>query len=204
MIELIVAVIIGYGLGNIQTSYLLAKYITKTDIREMGSGNAGASNAVLVLGWWAGLVTFIVDVGKAWIAMLAIAYLYPGNTDAAFLAGSMAVIGHIFPVILQFKGGKGIACILGLFFGTNISMGLILICIMGLALIISRYVVIASLISLILLPIFLFYQNYSSAVILMSMAISLVGIFKHRENIENLITGNETSLDAVLYKHKSD
>lgn len=204
MIAFIIATVIGYILGNIQTSYILAKVLLKSDIRKKGSGNAGASNAVMVLGWRAGVITFIVDVGKAWIAMFILAKLYPGNADAIFLAGAMAVTGHIFPVVLHFKGGKGIASIIGLIFGTNIMAGFILIGIMAFALIISRYVVVASLISLILLPVFLFYQDYSSAVILMSMAISVLGIYKHHENIENLLKGQEIPLDAVPGKRQNN
>ncbi len=202
MIDLIISGIVGYALGNIQTSYIVTRIISNKDIRNEGSGNAGASNTVYVLGWWAGLITFIVDVGKAWIAMIISYQLFPYNADAAFFAGSMAVIGHVFPVVLHFNGGKGIASIIGLFFGTNITMGLVLLCIMGLTLLISRYVVVASLLAIIILPIFLFFQHHSSIVILTAMGISFVGIYKHLGNIENLIADKEISLDTVLKKNK--
>ncbi len=204
LIKILISIGVGYILGNIQTSYILAKLVRQTDIREKGSGNAGASNAVMVLGWWAGVITFLVDVLKGFAAVTVIARLFPDNGDLAILAGAFSIIGHIFPVLLQFKGGKGIATIIGVVFGFDPGIGLVLLCIMGIALLVSRYVVVASLISLILLPAIVFFLGYSTTGVLITIGVSLIGIIKHQENIENLMTGKETSLDAVLPRSKTD
>ncbi|MEE9573596.1 MAG: glycerol-3-phosphate acyltransferase, partial [Candidatus Neomarinimicrobiota bacterium] len=119
-------IIIGYLLGNINASYILGKVIKGIDIREKGTSNAGAANAVIVLGWKLGAASFLIDALKAAAAMWIVKYITNGNTDLSVLAGVMAMIGHVYPVFLRFKGGKGIASILGIMLGLNGYIALVL------------------------------------------------------------------------------
>ena len=120
-------ILIGYLLGCFQASYFISKYFHGFDIRNKGTGNAGASNVVATLGWKTGFITAVIDVLKASTAVWIINALFPESTNLIFLkylAGCSAVIGHIFPFFMNFKGGKGLASFMGLLFGINPILGI--------------------------------------------------------------------------------
>jgi glycerol-3-phosphate acyltransferase PlsY len=124
MKDLILVAMIGYLFGNIQASYLLGKWIKKVDIRTLGQGNAGASNAFETLGMKFGLIVGIIDMVKALVSVLIVKQFFHADLNASsatllYLNGYCVLLGHIFPFYMHFKGGKGIAALIGMMIGLN-------------------------------------------------------------------------------------
>ena len=118
-----IAIILGYFLGCSNMAYYLAKG-RKADLTKAGSGNLGASNATILLGWKAGILVAVHDIGKAALAVLAVKWLFPGVENAPAAAGVACVLGHIFPFWLRFKGGKGFASYIGMTIALNWKLAL--------------------------------------------------------------------------------
>lgn len=209
MIRLI-CVAIGYLFGLFQTSYIYGR-IKGMDIREHGSGNAGATNALRTLGWKAGLITFLGDCFKCVFAVLLVrllaARLYP-NEDIGALAGMYAamgvILGHNFPCYLKFHGGKGISATAGLFLSLDPVLTLVALILFAVSVGITRYVSLGSILVSIWLPVGVviygvlgkwgltqgqLYEMYAIAVFLCAMA-----LFRHRKNIRSLLKGTERKL----------
>ena len=122
--QTVFTILIGYAFGSIQPAYILSKIVGKIDIREHGSGNAGASNITAIMGWKYGFLVGLVDILKGVFAVLVVKWIYPFSPDLAFLSGIMAIIGHIFPFYMKFRGGKGVAALaVGMMFGSNSEIG---------------------------------------------------------------------------------
>jgi glycerol-3-phosphate acyltransferase PlsY len=200
--NIILAIIIGYLLGNINASYILGKLFKGIDIREKGTTNAGASNAVIVMGWKFGAATFLIDALKATVAMLIVKYITNGNTDLAVLAGVMAVIGHIYPVFMKFKGGKGIASILGMMLGLNWFIALVLYATIVLGTVFSNYLIFGEFLILILFPVAVYLLGYSNFAVVLIIFACFLSTYKLRENIIRTLKGTEQTLGSVLFKKK--
>lgn len=198
--QYILAIIIGYLLGNIQASFLLGKFFKNIDIREEGTSNAGASNAVIVMGWKFGVATFFIDMLKAASAMWIVSYLTNGNTDLAVLAGVMAVVGHIYPAFMGFKGGKGIASILGIILGLNGYLTIILYPTIVLGSIITNYLSWGELLILVLFPVGTYLLGYSNFTVLLIIFACLLSAYKLRENFSRTFKGTEGRVSDVLIK----
>jgi glycerol-3-phosphate acyltransferase PlsY len=198
----ILAIIIGYLLGNINASYILGKVFKGIDIREKGTSNAGASNAVIVMGWKFGVTTFLIDALKAAVAMWIVKYITNGNTDLAVLAGVMAMVGHIYPIFLKFKGGKGIASILGIMVGLNGFIALVLYITIVLGTVISNYLIFGEFLILILFPVAVYLLGYSNFAVALIILACLLSTYKLRENIIRTFKGTEQTLSSVLFKKK--
>ena len=121
--QIFLSMLIGYLLGCIQSAYILGRLAGKIDIREHGSGNAGASNITSTLGLKFGVIVGLVDILKGFFAVQIVRWIYPGNLELAYLAGLMAIVGHMFPFFLKFRGGKGVATLAGMMFGVNWKLG---------------------------------------------------------------------------------
>ncbi len=117
--QAIIAILIGYAFGCIQSAYFLSKMFGKMDIREHGSGNAGASNITAIMGLKYGFFVALIDILKGIFAVLVVKWIFPNIPDLAYLSGIMAIIGHIFPFYLKFRGGKGVATLVGMMIGLN-------------------------------------------------------------------------------------
>jgi glycerol-3-phosphate acyltransferase PlsY len=200
--NILLATIIGYLLGNINASYILGKVYKGIDIREKGTFNAGAANAVIVLGWKLGAASFLIDVLKAATAMWIVKYITNGNIDLSVLAGSMAMVGHIYPVFLKFKGGKGIASILGIMLGLNGYIALVLYTTIVLGALITNYLVIGELMILILFPVAVYLFGYSNFTVVLIVFVCLLSTYKLRENFSRTFKGTEQKLSSVLHKKK--
>ena len=200
--NILLAIIIGYLLGNINASYILGKVFKGIDIREKGSSNAGASNAVIVMGWKFGVAAFLIDALKAALAMWIVKYITNGNTDLAVLAGVMAMVGHIYPVFMKFKGGKGIASILGIMVGLNGFIALVLYITIALGAVITNYIVIGELLILILFPAAVYLFGYSNFTVALIIFACLLSAYKLRENFSRTFKGTEQKLSSVLFKKK--
>ena len=200
--NILLAIIIGYLLGNINASYLLGKIYKGIDIREKGTSNAGASNAVIVMGWKFGAATFLIDALKAAVAMWVVKYITNGNTDLVVLAGVMAMVGHIYPVFMKFKGGKGIAAILGIMVGLNSFIALVLYITIVLGTVISNHLIVVESLILILFPIAVFLLGYSYFAFVLIIFACLLSTYKLRENIIRFFKRTEQTLGSVLFKKK--
>jgi len=179
--------VICYLLGSIPVGFIIAKTISSGDIRKQGSGNIGATNLMRVYGKSAGIATFIADCLKAIIA-LKIANIF-GICE--YLAAFIVVIGHIFPVWLKFKGGKGVATFFASLVYINIAFGVIYALSWGVIFFFSRMSSLASLIStlIILVSSLLIYGDKNLTYFILS--ISVLVIFTHRDNISRIIKGKE-------------
>ncbi len=196
--KLIIVSILSYILGNISTSYFFAKIFADIDIRKYGSGNAGATNALRTLGKKAGAAVLIGDILKGIIAVL-IGKIIAGE-DGQIFAGLFVVIGHNWPVFLSFKGGKGIATTIGVMIGINpyIVAGIVPIGI--LIIIITRYVSLASISGMIIFPIVMLYTKQSIKLVLFSFILSIMAMFRHRNNIRKLLEGTESKIGQKVSK----
>lgn len=201
----VVALIVGYCLGMFQTGYFYGK-AHGIDIRTQGSGNAGTTNTLRVLGWKAGLVTFAGDLLKAILAVLIIYFIFRGNYPDSvkmleLYAGFGAVLGHNFPAYMKFQGGKGIACTSGMILAVcpitvPVCLGLFIA-----AVAITRYVSLGSIlvVTAYLIQVIVFGQmgffglsaEYLPEFYIVSACFTVMGLWRHRANIKRLITGTE-------------
>lgn len=189
----LVLVIFSYFIGNISFSYLLTKYQLKKDIREFGSGNAGTTNVLRVLGKKAAVIVLVGDVLKGVVAV-AIGSLFGSKELVAILCGLAVILGHDWPILMSFKGGKGIATSIGAFLVLDTLAAVICVSI-GLAIIaVKKYVSLGSIIGVAILPLVVFLLARSTEELIVAFLVSLITVYKHRSNIGRLIKGNENKL----------
>ena len=203
-VQAISALLIGYLFGCFQTSYFVSKKFASKDIREIGSGNAGASNVTSEMGWKFGLFTGISDVLKAFIPVELILLIFPSSNqqvDLMAIAGMGAILGHIYPFFMNFRGGKGIACYIGMLLAIDWQIGLAAIILLILLTVITDYVSVGSILLYLTIPSLAYYTgNYSIIVIGCTLILLIVGIIKHRINIQRIIKGTEKGLRSTLRK----
>jgi glycerol-3-phosphate acyltransferase PlsY len=202
------SLLIGYFFGCFQTSYFISRLIIKKDIRELGSGNAGASNVTSELGWKYGIITGVLDVFKAFIPTYFVVIIFPNTNQEIHmmaLAGTGAVLGHIYPFFLDFRGGKGVACYIGMLLAINWQIGVTVIIGLILITIITDYVSVGSISLYIIIPILAYISgDYSIIVIRCAVVLLIVGIIKHWVNVQRMMSGTETSLRSVFNKNKTE
>ena len=200
--ETLLFILLAYLTGAFPSAVWVGKTFYKIDVREFGSGNAGATNTFRVLGKKAGIPVLIMDVFKGWICVNYISFLtnIPQTVEAVFeiqLAfGIAAVIGHLFPVYTGFRGGKGIATLLGLLIGLHFVAALYSILVFVIVLITSKYVSLSSLIASIAFPIFvvLILGSTNLSLNLFAFFVPILSLITHQKNIERLLRGVETKV----------
>ncbi|AFS47495.1 glycerol-3-phosphate 1-O-acyltransferase PlsY [Candidatus Pelagibacter sp.] len=185
--------ILSYLLGSIPFGYLLTKFFLKKDIRDVGSGNIGATNALRSGNKLIGYLTLVFDIGKAVIPVLFVKINYP---ELIFLSSLCAFLGHVFPLWLKFKGGKGVATYLGILFVINISYGIIFITIWLFIYFLSKYSSLSSILATLSIPIFLVISKNFSEVSFFVIMFVLI-FFTHRENIKRL--KNKEEKETKIY-----
>lgn len=192
--KVILIFIISYLIGSISFSYLIAKKIKKIDIRQHGSGNAGATNTLRVLGIWPAIIVLLLDVTKGIIAVV-ISRLFGLDPWAVALSGLLAIIGHNWPVFYGFRGGKGVATTIGMFAILNFIPALYAGIVAILLIVFTRYVSLGSLIFIISTPILTYYiGHYPHSYTYIGLIVTLLSIFRHRTNISRLIHGKENKI----------
>lgn len=190
MFEIILGLIFSFLLGSIPFGFIITYIFSKEDIRKTGSGNIGATNVSRKLGFLGGLITFLLDGFKGFLAVWILTML----TNLPYLtglAGLLSVLGHCFTPFLSFKGGKGIATSFGVFLKIAPVPSLICFTIFVIVLLIFRYVSLSSLISSSLFPPISYFFNLNEWFIIYSVCICILIIFKHKENIKRLIQKKE-------------
>ena len=191
------AVLGGYLLGCSNMAFYLEK-MTKKSIRGGGSGNLGASNTVIRLGWLAGLLVGIHDIGKALLAVYLARWLLPQWEYAAVAAGIACVLGHIFPFYLKFKGGKGFASYVGVIFALDWRIALAIIVMIFVVTLITDYIVAATMMTTISAPISLGLHQGKWMLALILCIGSAVILYRHRENLVRIfVTGDEIGLRSA-------
>ncbi len=184
-----VALAAAYFIGNISPAILIAK-ACGIDIRSQGSGNAGTTNVLRVLGKKAAIATLLIDILKGVAAVLLGRLL--GGQSVAVLCGVAVFIGHIWPILFGFRGGKGIATGFGAIVSIEPILGLEIAVIAILGILISKRVAVGSILAAAALPVlaYLIHPEY----LLWSLSMGIIAIFKHRQNIKRLLHGEETKI----------
>ena len=214
MFLLATIIILSYLVGSIPTSIIISKLTSGIDIREHGSGNAGGSNVMRILGWKQGLLVIILDALKGAFAVVVIARLHYGGlpfqnvspfddfTLVQIIAGIAAVIGHIWTVFAGFRGGKGIATALGMLIMIITVDMLVAVGIFIVVVTVSRYVSLGSILAAVSIPFTLFFRenilhdhipSYGTLLPFVA-AVSLLVVFTHRKNVIRLLNGTESKL----------
>jgi glycerol-3-phosphate acyltransferase PlsY len=190
----IISFILAYLIGSVSFSYLITKKIKKVDIRQLGSGNAGATNTMRVLGTGPAIAVLLLDVLKG-VAAVLIAMLLHLPHWAAATTGLCAIIGHNFPVYFNFRGGKGVATTIGVFMMLMIFPSLYAGIVAIIVIAVTRFVSLGSLLFIILTPLFAFYINhYPESYSYIGFIIALLAIYQHRTNISRLKKGEENKI----------
>lgn len=196
-----IAAIIAYFLGSIPFGYLLVRFFRKKDIRQTGSGNIGATNVIRSGSRWLGILTLLLDLGKGLVAVILARHLTsgPAAAEAAAVGALFAVLGHVFPIWLRGKGGKGVATALGVFLalaplGALLALGVFIVIFL-----LTRYVSLASILAAASFPIWVWVAarfwniHYGSGVVFVAGVILVPALIliKHEKNVQRLIRGTE-------------
>lgn len=185
----VISIVIAYFLGNISPATLLARAVGK-DIKKEGSGNAGTTNVLRVLGKKAALITLIVDIGKGFLAV-KIGFAIAGPFAAMYCALA-AFIGHIWPIMFKFKGGKGVAVAFGAILGVNWQLALLALLVVVVVVALTRMVSLGSITAAASFPVFAYFMEPDFFYIGIVMAALL--IYAHRGNIKRILKGEESRL----------
>ena len=191
--DLVLIGIVSYLFGSIPFGLLLTKFFLKKDIREIGSGNIGATNALRSGNKLIGYLTLILDITKAVLPVLFVKINYP---ELIYLSALCSFLGHVFPIWLRFEGGKGVATYLGILFVINLSYGIIFITIWIFIFILSKYSSLSSILATSSVPIFLLISKNFSEVIFFIIMFVLI-FYTHRENIKRL--KNKEEKETKIY-----
>ena len=174
--------IISYLMGSIPFGFLLTKFFLKKDIREIGSGNIGATNALRTGNKLIGYATLLFDVIKAVLPVIYVKINYP---ELIYIASLCAFLGHVFPIWLKFKGGKGVATYVGILFVINFFLGIVFIISWLIIFLISRYSSLSSLIGSLAIPVYIFFIAELNNLLFFGIMFVLI-FYTHRENIKRL------------------
>jgi len=189
-----IVIIVGYLIGSISSAIIVGKIVKKVDIRTMGSGNAGATNVLRTLGKGPAVLVLVGDILKGVFAVL-LGRLIVGNDTGAILGGFFSVVGHNWPLFFDFKGGKGILTSASVILLLTPKIGLVVALFAILIIAITRYVSLGSILGAILYPVMVIVlEGKNSALVVFSIAISLLALYRHRGNIIRLKDRTETKI----------
>ena len=198
-IKFVILLLIAYMLGNISPSTILAK-AKGIDIKKSGSGNAGTTNALRVLGAKAAVITLVIDIGKGFLAVfLAGIFLNPMQVSFCALA---VFLGHVWPLLLKFKGGKGVATAFGALLALNWQLALICLGIVVLVVLVTRMVSLGSVTAALVFPFLAYFME--KEFLPAGICMALILIFKHRANIARILSGNESKLSFKKKENKGE
>jgi glycerol-3-phosphate acyltransferase PlsY len=190
----VISISVAYLLGSIPFGYLLVRIFRHQDIREQGSGNIGATNVARSGAKGLGLATLLLDLGKAYLAVIIARHVGGGNYDLQVAAAVAAVLGHVFPVWLGVRGGKGVASALGVFLALNWPSAVAILLVFAVVFMLTRYVSLASVIASATFPLFGFHfvAQHTPVVVFGFLFIPALIIVKHHANIRRLMNGTES------------
>ena len=185
--DYIITALVSYLFGSIPFGYLFTKILLKKDIRNLGSGNIGATNVLRTGNKSLGYLTLVFDIAKAVMPVIYIKINYP---DLVYISALCAFLGHLFPIWLKFEGGKGVATFVGILISINIYYAIVFGIVWILTFLISKYSSLSSLLASISIPIYLLTINQDNIFFYIIMFVLI--FYRHRENIKRLINKEET------------
>lgn len=210
LIYIVIGLAIAYFLGSIPTAVWYGKKVHKIDVREYGSGNAGATNTFRVLGKKAGSIVMLFDATKGYLAtMIPIVLIHNNLLETNFISsfqilfGIVAVVGHIFPIFANFKGGKGVASLLGMAFALHPMAALSCVIVFTIILLSTHYVSLGSMLSglvFLLLQFTPMFNTNDNVLKGFGLAVFILLIYTHRQNVERLLNGSENKIYLIKKK----
>ena len=186
----LIVFLLAYLIGTSNMAFYLAKW-NKVDLRGGGSGNLGASNATILMGWGAGVLVGIHDIGKSLVAVILARLVFPEVEHIGAVAGVASVLGHIFPFYLKFKGGKGFASYLGMTLALNWKFAIVVLLLLAVVTWITDYIVAGTLTTIVVVPVYMGIAAHSAVLALILLVATAVIAFKHRENFVRMYKGTE-------------
>ena len=195
-INFIILALVFYFIGSIPFGYILTKFFGLGDIRDIGSGNIGATNVLRTGNKTLALTVLSLDILKGFLPLIILKnYFLLNNSEIIiYLIASLTILGHLFPIWLKFKGGKGVATYIGYLFAVNYLLGLIFIFSWLIIAGIKKYSSLASILSLIILPFAAMLLSYENTILLLFFLISVIIISKHYYNILRLLNKTESKI----------
>ncbi|MBN2349836.1 MAG: glycerol-3-phosphate 1-O-acyltransferase PlsY [Bacteroidales bacterium] len=208
----IMALIMAYLLGSVPTSVWIGKTFFNIDVREHGSKNAGSTNAIRVLGWKPGVLVLIFDIFKGWMAVNLIYftdYYIPQTGDYInfqLLLGIAAILGHVFPIYVGFRGGKGVATLLGIILAIDPHTTLVCLGVFVITLVATKYVSLSSMVAGFSFPfiVIFIFKTTTPSLVIFSLIISVLLLFTHQKNIERLLKKEENKAKFLMSKKKRE
>lgn len=203
-------IILAYFIGSIPTALIISKKFFGIDIRNYGSGNMGATNAFRILGPKFGTIIMVLDILKG-MAAVGLFYFLPyylndelQRTNFMIALGLAAVIGHIFPVFASFKGGKGVATLLGMMIAVQPVVAVCCVGVFVLVLFLTRYVSLSSILAAIMLPVSVLWiwNEHELSYRIFTLLVAFLVIVTHQKNIGRLIKGDETRVPILKYRDR--
>ena len=197
--EYFLIIVLSYMVGIINPAHLITKHLKKIDIRDVNSKNAGTSNVAITLGLKYAVIVGLFDILKGLLPVLVVRLLFPENDILWVIAGVSAIIGHIFPMHMGFKGGKGTATFGGVCFALFplVSVGLLVL--FFVVLIVSDYIVIPTVLAVTLVPTGMFFTNFSKISVALLFIFAALSIYKHRRNLVRIYRKEEVGLREALF-----
>ena len=185
--------LLSYLIGCSSMALYVSKY-KKVDLQKAGSGNLGASNTMIILGWKPAIIVGLHDIGKAVLAVVLAKLLCPDLPLIQAGAGVACVLGHMFPFYLRFKGGKGFASYLGMTLALNWKFALVVMVIVVIVTLISDYIVVGTVTTIVIVPAYMGYSNRSLLLAAILCIATAVMLYKHRDNFSRILNGTEVGL----------
>ena len=198
----VIVILVAYLMGTSNMALYLSK-LKRYDIRNGGSGNLGASNTTLMLGWRAGVLVGAHDIGKSALAVILAQLIFPALAAIGAMAGAACVLGHIYPFYMGFKGGKGVASLIGTALVLNFIITLVVLALMAAVTWFTDFIVLGTLTTVVLVPLGIWLLTGCVAEPLILLAVGLVILLHHRENFVRILKGTEIGLkSAIKGEHK--
>lgn len=202
LLNTVLVFVLAYLLGSIPAAVWIGKQFHNIDVRQHGSGNAGTTNVIRVLGWKTGIPVLLIDIAKSWLATMLPVFFNlaePGSaliTNLQILTGVTAIIGHIFPIFAGFRGGKGVASVFGVLLALQPLLTIFCFGVFLVILLITGIVSISSMTAGVAFPVFLFllFDTQSLIFKIFSILVAIVLLITHRKNIGRLLRGEESKL----------
>lgn len=185
--------LLSYLIGCSSMALYVSKY-KKVDLQKAGSGNLGASNTMILLGWKPAIIVGLHDIGKAVLAVVLAKLFCPDQLLVQAGAGVACVLGHMFPFYLHFKGGKGFASYLGMTFALNWKFALVVMVIVVIVTLISDYIVVGTVTTIVIVPAYMGYATRSLLLAAILCIATAVMLYKHRDNFSRILNGTEVGL----------
>jgi len=200
-----------YFIGSLPTAVWYGKAFHGVDVRDFGSGNAGATNTYRTLGLQACILVLFIDIFKGWTAtLLSFMLIHNSNIHEKYiplygmLFGGLAIVGHIFPILANFKGGKGVATSIGVVFSINPELALVCFSIFLVVFLTTNFVSLGSIIAAFFYPIFLLFPRYlpdQHFMVIIGFFMFALVVLMHQNNIMRLLQGNEKKIELFKKKH---